>query len=59
MDVGLLKTVSVCLLDRKCPCVICMNLLELNDLNCVEINMLMHGILCVNMMLNYMNYNCL
>ena len=47
---GLLKTVPVCFLDRKCPCVICMNLLKMNGLNCVENNMLMHGIQCVNMM---------
>ena len=33
-------------------------LLKMNGLNCVENNMLMHGIKCVNMMLNYMKYNC-
>ena len=47
---GLLKIVPVCFLDRKFPCVICMNLLKLNGLNCDEHNMLMHGIQCVNMM---------
>ena len=39
---GNVKKVSVCLLDRKCPCVICLNLLKMNDLNCVENYMLMH-----------------
>ena len=34
-DVGLLKTVSMCLLDRKCPC-------ELDSMDCVENDMLMH-----------------
>ena len=56
-DVGLLKTVPVCFLDRKRPCVICI-LLKMNDLNCVENNMLMHGIQCLNMMFElYMKYN--
>ena len=42
LGLGLLKTVPIYLLDRKCLCVICMNLLKMNCLNCVEINMLMH-----------------
>ena len=29
-------------LDQKCPCVVCMNLFEVNGLSCVEINRLMH-----------------
>ena len=29
-------------LDQKRPCVVCMKLFEVNGLNCVEINMLMH-----------------
>ena len=29
-------------LDQKCPCVVCMKLLEVNGLSCVEINRLMH-----------------
>ena len=39
-------------------CVVSENFLKMNVLNYVENNMLMHGIKCVNMMLNYMKYNC-
>ena len=39
-------------------CVVSENLLKMNGLNCVESNMLMHGIKCASMMLNYIKYNC-
>ena len=29
-------------LDQKHSCIVCMKLLEMNDLSCVEINRLMH-----------------
>ena len=34
-------------------CVVSKILLKMNDLNCVENELLMHIIKCVNMMLNY------
>ena len=40
---GLLKTVPTFVLDRKCPCVIWINFLKMNGLNCVENEMLMHA----------------
>ena len=39
-------------------CVVSKILLELDGLNCVEINMLMHEIKCVNTRSNYIKYNC-
>ena len=48
---GLLKTVTVCLLDREWSmCVVSKILLKMNGLNCVENELLMHIIKCVNMM---------
>ena len=40
---GLLKIVSgLCELDQKRPCVVCMRLVEINDLSCMGISRLMH-----------------
>ena len=33
-------------LDQKRPCIVCMKLFEMNDLSCVEINRLMHELVC-------------
>ena len=35
LGLGLLKTVPICVLDRKCPCVIFKILLKINGLQCV------------------------
>ena len=55
---GTVKSSLVCLIDRKWSmCVVSKILLELDGLNCVK-EMLMHGIYCVDMWLNYIKYNC-
>ena len=51
---GTVKNSRGCLLDQEWSmCVVSKILLEMNGLNCVENELLMHIIKCVNMMLNY------
>ena len=45
-------------LDQKCPCVVCMRLVEMNGLSCMGISRLMHKLEVLTLCHNYMEYNC-
>ena len=56
---GMVKiSLGLCELDQKRLCVVCMRLVEMNGLICVEMDRLMHELCVLAGCYNYIEYNC-